>query len=60
MKSEELAVGLFFGILVGILSATLIVHEVLTNIWEKDLIQRGYAIHCPVDGAFAFKGECGK
>lgn len=60
MNSEEVAVGTFFGLLIGIIGATLLDHSLLTESWEKDLIERGYAIYCPVDGVFAFKGECGK
>jgi len=26
--------------------------------FEAELVERGLAIHCPSDGAFAFKGEC--
>lgn len=26
--------------------------------WQQDAITRGYAIHCPNDGNFAWKGEC--
>lgn len=25
---------------------------------QRDLIERGLAIHCPFDGKFAFIGEC--
>ena len=26
--------------------------------WRENAISRGYAIHCPTDGRFAWKGEC--
>lgn len=26
--------------------------------YESELVERGLAIYCPHDGAFAFKGEC--
>ena len=25
---------------------------------KRQAIERGYALHCPHDGAFAWKGEC--
>lgn len=35
-----------------------IAHGFIMNGREAELIQRGFAIYCPDDGAFAFKGEC--
>ena len=26
--------------------------------WESEAIKRGYALHCPRNGEFAWKGEC--
>jgi len=26
--------------------------------WQAEAIERGYALHCPKDGRFAWKGEC--
>lgn len=26
--------------------------------WEAEAIERGYALYCPLDGEFAWKGEC--
>lgn len=31
-----------------------------TSAFEKGAIERGYAQYCPADGAWAWKGECGK
>jgi hypothetical protein len=28
------------------------------SIWKNEAIDRGYALYCPVDGVFAWKGEC--
>lgn len=27
--------------------------------WQDEIIERGYALHCPDTGDFAWKGECG-
>lgn len=26
--------------------------------WERQSVERGYALHCPSNGGFAWKGEC--
>jgi hypothetical protein len=26
--------------------------------WQREAIQRGYALYCPGDGSFAWVGEC--
>ncbi|MEM8794074.1 MAG: hypothetical protein AAGE61_00800 [Pseudomonadota bacterium] len=26
--------------------------------WHQEAIKRGYALHCPTTGEFAWKGEC--
>ena len=41
-----LLIGAAFGILVSNMN------------WEKAAISRGFALHCPSDGSFAWKGEC--
>lgn len=25
---------------------------------QRQAVQRGYALHCPIDGRFAWRGEC--
>jgi hypothetical protein len=42
--------------LVGVLMASV----VSSSVWRNNLLQRGVAIYCPLDGRFAFVGECAK
>ena len=44
------AAGIFFGGMVGL--------GVEVNQYRSQAIERGYALYCPNDGAFAWKGEC--
>ena len=30
------------------------------SLWRKDMVVRGYGQYCPLDGHFAFNGECSK
>ncbi len=50
----------FVGCIVGAVVATIFTAGILTQDWHVDLINRGYAIYCPDDGEFAYKGECDK
>lgn len=54
--------GDFFAVIACIIWAATVAYLVGVsserNEWQSDLISRGFAIYCPDDGAFAFKGEC--
>jgi hypothetical protein len=47
------SIGLFLGFCMLILGTGL-----SDNWWEQQAIERGYALHCPDTGKFAWKGEC--
>ena len=32
--------------------------KIARKAFESQAIERGYALHCPADGEFAWKGEC--
>jgi hypothetical protein len=53
---EDFLFGMFFGLAFGI-AATATINTVD---WRSDLVTRGLAIYCPLDGNFAFIGECDK
>lgn len=44
------------GALIGIFAG----HQMRERTWEHQAIERGYALHCPDTGDFAWKGECGE
>ena len=50
----------FLGCIVGAAVAVFFTIHILNGDWHVDLINRGYAIYCPDDGGFAYKGECDK
>lgn len=41
---------LFVGLVMGAMSTS--------DMYEEQAIERGYALYCPADGNFAWKGEC--
>jgi hypothetical protein len=51
---EDFSWGLLMGFIAGVMLATIF----LNSTWESDLIDRGLAIYCPLDGQFAFVGGC--
>lgn len=53
IRTENVWWMLWFGIL-GALFGALIVSEA----WEETAIERGLAMYCPLDGKWAWKGEC--
>lgn len=46
-----MAFGCFCGIVGGAIAGTY---------YERAAVQRGFAMHCPDDGEWAWKGECGE
>lgn len=46
------------GFIIGAFIASLITMDVTTNFYKNQAIERGYALHCPTNGKFAWKGEC--
>jgi len=50
----------FAGFVIGAIVATIFTVNIINQDWHVDLINRGYAIYCPDDGEFAYKGECDK
>lgn len=52
------AFAIFFCCLVTVLIVSTGAKEAVNRQWEKDLVQRGYAQYCPLDGEFAWNGEC--
>ena len=45
------------GVVYFLFMAALILHEPADDV-RAEAIQRGYALHCPQTGEFAWKGEC--
>ena len=53
--------GFFFGVFFGAASFFLFVvlsHTEPNQLWQGQAIERGYGLYCPVDGEFAWVGEC--
>jgi hypothetical protein len=51
---------LIFAALVGLTLGVVAGGAASTALWQKDVIERGLGLYCPLDGEFAFTGECGK
>ena len=50
-----------FAILIGSAAVLILVSvtlDISNSKWQAEVIRRGYAIHCPLDGKFAWNGEC--
>jgi hypothetical protein len=56
MSDKDLVIAMFLSVVVGVFAAFILMNKS----WESTLIDRRLAIYCPVDGHFAFKGECEK
>ena len=50
----------FADICTAMLLGSVIALHFATSVSHADLIQRGLAVYCPMDGRFAFVGECEK
>lgn len=50
--------GVLLGMVVGLASTYFVGAAVTNGKWQQHLIERGLAIYCPLDGSFAFNGEC--
>lgn len=50
------AMGFFLGVWVSIFYLVSIVTP--DYIWQQQATERGYALYCPDNGKFAWKGEC--
>ena len=48
-------IGIICGLFIG--GAIIVVNR---ESWKEAIISHGYAMYCPTDGHFAFKGECDK
>lgn len=49
------------GMIIGVVVSTIVAFAVFANvpyIIKQQAIERGYALHCPINGEFAWKGEC--
>lgn len=58
MGDEGAAGGLFLGLVVGVIIGVIFATNITNEQWHTDLINRGHAIYCPINGEFAYKGEC--
>ncbi len=50
---------LAFGCLCGAIGSA-IEGKITRTYYESAAVQRGFALHCPDDGEWAWKGECGE
>lgn len=50
---------LAFGCLCGVIGGA-IADRVASTHYKRGAVERGYAMHCPADGEWAWKGECGE
>ena len=52
-------VAFFMGIVIGLIGgAAIAIIDDPVNDMKRQAIERGYALYCPADGEFAWKGEC--
>ena len=49
-----LVAGGFLGLLIGLGAGS----DNTGEYWQKLTVERGLALHCPKDGAWAWNGEC--
>lgn len=49
---------LIIGIIIGILIGSLITDTFTNHSWKQEILNRGLAAYCPLDGKWAWKGEC--
>lgn len=49
---------ILIGIFIGIVLIWLLMEPLVEKEWQKELIERDLGLYCPVDGKWAFKGEC--
>lgn len=49
---------LLFVLCFGLASGIAIGHSTTSSIYKKQAISHGYALYCPIDGKFAWQGEC--
>jgi hypothetical protein len=47
-----------WGALMGVAFAGFVVGNHTDNLWKERLTDRGLALYCPLDGQWAWKGEC--
>lgn len=59
---EALQLGFVIGavavVLVPVLAAYIALGHFNAPDWQDEAIERGFALYCPSDGKFAWKGEC--
>lgn len=46
-------------VFIAVTVAVLVTMTINNDLWQKALIERGYAQYCPTTGDFAWNGECG-
>lgn len=49
---------LSYGVLSGFLLGVLMMELLADNDYQQQAIERGYGLHCPSTGDYAWKGEC--
>ena len=54
---ENFTAGFLLGLIVAAVLAEIIL-DVENTAWKQMSVQRGYASYCPMDGKWAWKGEC--
>jgi hypothetical protein len=47
-----------WGVTVGFIMGALVFGNMVNEGWRTDTVNRGLAIYCPIDGNWAWKGEC--
>ena len=50
----------FFGGIIILWIGFALGHAATKEWYRTDAIERGYGLYCPVNGIFAWKGECGE
>lgn len=50
--------GFSVGVLGGFVFGAILSVGIVTHHWKDEAIERGYGLHCPDDGKFAWVGEC--
>lgn len=53
----EQFLGVYFAVLIAVLVAVM-AWGVTNTLWKIDAVDRGLALYCPMDGQWAWNGEC--
>lgn len=58
MSNNDFPIWILFGLLAGITFGFFVFFQIPKKEFRTNAIEHGYAQYCPMDGKWAWKGEC--